>query len=77
MVQQTGDTSMDFSDPKFWAFIAVSVPGLLAPVAIALWKGRGIGAIALLSLVFWPGALVLALRLPRRLEKRTRYRRPL
>lgn len=67
---------MDFSDPKFWAFIAFAVPGLLAPVAIAWWKGSGIGLIALLSLVFWPGALILALRLPRQPEKHTSWNSP-
>ncbi len=32
---------------------------------IVWWKGRSIVPIALLSLVFWPGALILALRLRR------------
>jgi hypothetical protein len=57
------------SDLEFWAFLAVTVPGLLLPVAITWWKGRAILPIALLSLVFWPGALVLALRLQRRHER--------
>ncbi|MCJ2125289.1 hypothetical protein [Methylobacterium sp. J-077] len=57
---------MDLSDLEFWAFLAVAIPALFLPVIIAWWKGRPIGPIALLSLVFWPGALILALRLRRR-----------
>ena len=57
---------MDLSDLEFWAFLAVAVPGLFLPVAIVCWKGRPVVPIALLSLVFWPGALILALRLRRR-----------
>ncbi|WP_158168548.1 hypothetical protein [Methylobacterium mesophilicum] len=53
------------SDIEFWAFLAVAIPGLFLPVIIVRWKGRPILPIALLSLVFWPGALVLALRLRR------------
>jgi hypothetical protein len=53
------------SDLEFWIFLAVAIPGLFLPVAIAWRKGRAIGPVALLSLVFWPGALVLALRLKR------------
>ncbi|MCJ2063228.1 hypothetical protein MKK63_10955 [Methylobacterium sp. J-088] len=54
---------MDLSDLQFLAFLAVAIPGLLLPVMIVWWKGRSIVPIALLSLVFWPGALILALRL--------------
>ncbi len=54
---------MDLSDLEFWSFLAVAVPILLMPVGIAWWKGSRIGPVALLSLVFWPGALILALRL--------------
>ena len=57
---------MDLSDVEFWALLAVAIPGLFLPVIIAWWKGRSIIPIALLSLVFWPGALILALRLRRR-----------
>ncbi|SEP09759.1 hypothetical protein SAMN02799625_04664 [Methylobacterium sp. UNC300MFChir4.1] len=57
---------MDLSDLEFWAFLAVAIPGLLLPVIIVWWKGRPIVLIALLSLVFWPGALILAFRLQRR-----------
>ena len=53
------------SNLEFWAFLAVAIPSLLLPVIIVWWKGRPIGPIALLSLVFWPGALILALRLRR------------
>ena len=57
---------MDLSDLEFWAFLAVAIPGLLLPVAITWWKGRALAPVALLSVVFWPGALILALRLRRR-----------
>ncbi|MHB2208633.1 hypothetical protein [Methylobacterium sp. CM6257] len=57
---------MDLSDLEFWAFLAVAVFGLFLPVAITGWKGRAIVPVALLSLVFWPGALILALRLRHR-----------
>ena len=53
------------TDFELWAFLAVAIPGLFLPVIIAWWKGRPIVPVALLSLVFWPGALVLALRLRR------------
>ncbi|MCJ2087257.1 hypothetical protein MKK88_14870 [Methylobacterium sp. E-005] len=42
-----------------------AIPVLFLPVIIVWWKGRPIISIALLSLVFWPGALVLALWLRR------------
>ena len=54
---------MDLSDLQFWAFLAVAIPGLLLPVIIVWWKGRTIAPIVLLSLVCWPAALILALRL--------------
>ena len=57
---------MDLTDLQFWAFLAVAIPGLLLPVIIAGWKGRPIVPVAVLSVVFWPGALILALRLRRR-----------
>ena len=57
---------MDLSDLEFWAFLAAAIPVLSLPVIIVWWKGRPIVLIALLSLVFWPGALILALRLRRR-----------
>lgn len=53
------------SDLEFWAFLAVMIPGLLLPIAIVWWKGRNVIPVAVLSLVFWPGALVLALRMTR------------
>lgn len=56
---------MELSDIQFWAFLAVVMPGLFLPVMIVWWKGRPIVPIALLSLVFWPGAMILALRLRR------------
>ncbi|MGE8131605.1 hypothetical protein ACQKQD_32060 [Methylobacterium sp. NPDC080182] len=56
---------MNLSDLEFWAFLAVVIPGLFLPAIIAWWKGRPIAPIALLSLMFWPGALILALRLRR------------
>ena len=56
---------MDLSDFEFWAFLPAALPVLFAPVIIVWWKGRPIVPIVLLSLVFWPGALVLALRLRR------------
>lgn len=54
------------SDLQFWAFLALAIPGMSLPVIIVWWKGCPIVLIALLSLVFWPGALILALRLQRR-----------
>ena len=57
---------MDISDLQFWAFLAAAIPSLFLPVMIVWWKGRPVIPIALLSLVFWPGALILALRLRRR-----------
>ncbi|GJE39070.1 hypothetical protein QO016_004682 [Methylobacterium persicinum] len=57
---------MDKSDLVFWAFVAVAVPGLALPTAIAWWKGRAVVPIALLSVAFWPAALVVALRLKQR-----------
>jgi hypothetical protein len=57
---------MDMSDLEFWAILAVAVLGLFLPVTITWWKGRAIVPVAVLSLVFWPGALILALRLRRR-----------
>jgi hypothetical protein len=56
---------MDLFDLEFWAFLAAAIPVLLLPVMIVWWKGRPIMPIAVLSLVFWPGALILALRLRR------------
>jgi predicted branched-subunit amino acid permease len=56
---------MDLSDLQFWAFLAVAIPTLFLPVVITGWKGRPIVPIVLLSLAFWPGALILALRLRR------------
>ncbi len=60
------DWHMDLSDLEFWAFLALVIPGLLLPVIIVWRKGRSLMPIALLSLVFWPGALIMALRLRRR-----------
>jgi hypothetical protein len=57
------------SDLEFWAFLTVAIPGLFLPVIIVWWKERPVVLIALLSLVFWPGALILALRLQRRPAK--------
>ncbi|MCJ2068493.1 hypothetical protein MKK75_06685 [Methylobacterium sp. J-030] len=57
---------MDLSDLQVWIFLAAAVPGLFLPVIIAWWKGRPIIPIALLSLVFWPGAIILAIRLRRK-----------
>ncbi len=57
---------MNLSDLEFWAFLVVAIPCLFLPVIIVWWKGRPIVPVALLSLVFWPGALILALRLRRR-----------
>ena len=57
---------MDLSDLQFWAFLAAAIPVLSLPVVIVWWKGRPIVPIALLSLVFWPSALILALRLRRK-----------
>lgn len=54
------------SDLEFWAFLVVAIPGLFLPVVIAWRKGRNVVPIALLSLAFWPGALILSLRLKRR-----------
>lgn len=57
---------MDLSDLEFWVFLAVAIPSLFLPVGIAWWKGRSVVPVALLSLVFWPGALILALKIRRR-----------
>ncbi|MFB0488306.1 hypothetical protein ABIE45_000892 [Methylobacterium sp. OAE515] len=59
---------MDLSDLEFWAFLTAAIPVLFLPVAIVWWKGRPIVPVALLSVVFWPGALILALRLRRRIR---------
>ena len=56
---------MDLSELEFWAFLAIAIPGLFLPIGIVWWKGCATMPIALLSLVFWPGALILALRLQR------------
>ena len=65
-VRRQHQSHMDLSDLAFWAFLAVAIPGLFLPVAITWWKGRALVPVALLSLVFWPGALILALRFRRR-----------
>ena len=57
---------MDLSDLEFWALLTIAILGLFVPVIIVWWKGRPIMPIAVLSLAFWPGALILALRLRRR-----------
>jgi predicted branched-subunit amino acid permease len=57
---------MDLSDMEFWAFLAAAIPALFLPVIIVWWKDHSVVPIALLSLVFWPGALIMALRLRRR-----------
>ena len=57
---------MDLADLEFWTFLAVAIPGFFLSVVIAWWKGRTVVPIALLSLVIWLGALILALRLQRR-----------
>lgn len=54
------------SDLQFWLFLAVAIPILLLPAGIAAWKGRNLWPVIALSLVFWPGALGLALRTRRR-----------
>jgi hypothetical protein len=64
-VERCYRSHMDLSDLQFWAFLAAAIPVLFGPVIIAWWKGCPITPIALLSLVFWPGALILALRLRR------------
>ena len=56
---------MDLSDLQFRAFIAAATPVLFLPVVITWWKGRPIVPMVLLSLAFWPGTLILALRLRR------------
>ena len=56
---------MDLSDVQFWAFLALAIPILFLPITIVWWKGRPIVPVALLSLLCWPGALILALRLRR------------
>lgn len=45
------------------ALLTIAILGLFAPVIIVWWKGRPIMPIAVLSLAFWPGALILALQL--------------
>ena len=57
---------MDLSDLEFWALLTIAILGLFVPVIIVWWKDRPIIPIAVLSLAFWPGALILALRLRRR-----------
>jgi hypothetical protein len=54
------------SDLQFWLFLAVAIPILLLPAGIAAWKGRNLWPVIALSLVFWPGALGLALWTRRR-----------
>jgi hypothetical protein len=60
---------LDLSDLEFWDFLAVALPGLLLAVAITRWKGWAVVPVALLSLLFWRGALILALRLRRQSSK--------
>ncbi|XYD12664.1 hypothetical protein R1A27_34850 (plasmid) [Methylobacterium sp. NMS12] len=57
---------MDLSDLEFWAFLAIAIPSLFLPVVIVGWKGHPIVPTVVLSVVFWPGALILALRLRRK-----------
>ncbi len=54
---------MDLSDLQFLAFLAAAIQGLLLPVMITWWKDHPSIPIALFSLAFWPGALLLALKL--------------
>ncbi len=54
------------SDLAFWLFLAVAIPILFLPAAIALRKGRNVGPVIALSLAFWPAALALALKTRRR-----------
>ncbi|MHC2103556.1 MULTISPECIES: hypothetical protein [unclassified Methylobacterium] len=57
---------MNLSDVEVWAFLTIAILGLFVPVIIVWWKDRPILPVAVLSLAFWPGALILALRLRRR-----------
>ncbi|MCJ2096647.1 hypothetical protein MKK67_29690 [Methylobacterium sp. J-072] len=57
---------MDLSDLEFWALLTIAILGLFVPVIILWWKGHPIMSIAVLSLGFWPGALILALWLRHR-----------
>ena len=57
---------MNLSDVEVWAFLTIAILGLFVPVIIVWWKDRSILPVAVLSLAFWPGALILALRLRRR-----------
>ena len=57
---------MALSNLEFWALLAIALLGLFVPVIIVWWKDHPIMPIAVLSLAFWPGALILALRLRRR-----------
>ena len=43
---------MDPSDLQFWSLLALAVAVLVLPVGITRWKGRAVGPVALLSLVF-------------------------
>ncbi|WP_243916887.1 hypothetical protein [Methylobacterium sp. E-065] len=65
-VERCYRSHMDLSEFQLCAFLAAAIPVLFLPVVIVWWKGQPIIPIALLSLVFWPGALILALRLRRR-----------
>ena len=60
---------MDLSDFEFWAFLTAAIPVLLLPIVIAWWKWHPIVPIAVLSFAFWPGALILALRLRRHQDR--------
>ena len=57
---------MNLSDVEVWAFLTIAILGLFVPVIIVWWKDRPILPVAVLSLAFWPGALILALPLRRR-----------
>ena len=62
-VERCCRSHMALSDLQFWAFLAAAIPVLILPVVITSWKGRPIAPIAVLSFAFWPGTLILALRL--------------
>ena len=54
------------SDLTFWLFLGTAIPMLFLPAGIALKKGGDLRPVIVLSLVFWPAALALALRMRRR-----------
>lgn len=53
------------SDGQFIAVLAALLLGFCLPALVAYLKGRRVGIIILLSVLFWPAALIVALAMSR------------